>query len=222
MVPIVFRMTKPGGGFEYIPGRIVGFSNRLNTIIVPDAFMKWSNARYAPGVVDSPSRIIVKVNGVGNPKMESYFNANGYEIAGDKLNNSKASGLLSLIMSVVVIVGLVVCALSFFILVLSICLLLQKNTEKLKNLLVLGYSPKRVSGLFVKLVIALNAAVFVVAVIILTLARMAYMPMLSALALDGATMLWAVSAGLVILAAITCGNLFAIRKKIGSLWLWEK
>lgn len=222
MVPIVFRMTLPGGGFEYIPGRIVGFSNRLNTIIVPDAFMKWSNERYAPGVSEYPSRIIVKVKGLANPKMEAYFNANGYEIAGDKMNNSKASGMLSMIMSVVVVVGLVICFLSFFVLILSIYLLMQKNADKLKNLLILGYSPMQVSCLFVKLVIALNAVVFVVAVTILLLARMAYLSMLEALALDGASMIWAVASGAIVLAAISCGNVFAIRKKISSLWLWEK
>lgn len=222
MVPIVFRMTLPGGGFEYIPGKIVGFSSRLNTIIVPDAFMKWSNERYAPGISESPSRIIVKVKGLGNTKVESYFSNKGYEVAGDKLNNSKASGLLSLIMSVVVVVGLVICFLSFLILVLSIYLLMQKNTEKLKNLLILGYSPKQVAGMFVKLVLFMNAAVFIIAVFILTIARMAYLPVAKVLDLEGASICWSLAAGLLVIAAISCGNVLAIRKKIRCLWIWEK
>ena len=154
--------------------------------------------------------------------MESYFSNKGYEVAGDKLNNSKASGLLSLIMSVVVVVGLVICFLSFLILVLSIYLLMQKNTEKLKNLLILGYSPKQVAGMFVKLVLFMNAAVFIIAVFILTIARMAYLPVANVLDLEGASICWSLAAGLLVIAAISCGNVLAIRKKIRNLWIWEK
>lgn len=51
----------------------------------------------------------------------------GYEIAGDKMNSNKASYMLTVIMGIVIAVGLVISLLSFFILILSIYLLLQKT-----------------------------------------------------------------------------------------------
>ena len=87
MVPIMFRLTGSDGTRDYVPGKIVGFSNRLNTIIVPESFMRWSNARYAPGVVDRPSRLIVEVSNPGDVKVQQYMDSCGYEIAGDKINS---------------------------------------------------------------------------------------------------------------------------------------
>lgn len=126
-VPIMLAVTATDGHQEYIEGRIVGFSNRLNTIIVPESFMQWSNARYAPEVNVQPSRLILEVSKPGDVAIEKYMKKHGYEIAGDKMNSNKASYMLTVIMGIVIAVGLVISLLSFFILILSIYLLLQKT-----------------------------------------------------------------------------------------------
>ena len=222
MVPIMFRLTGSDGTRDYVPGKIVGFSNRLNTIIVPESFMRWSNARYAPGVVDRPSRLIVEVSNPGDVKVQQYMDSCGYEIAGDKINSSKASYMLTVVMAIVIAVGLVISLLSFFILILSIYLLLQKNTRKLQDLLLLGYSPAQVSGLYIRMVVYVNAAVYVVSLVSLAIVRSMYLPYLESFALDGASFLPASLSGLLIIGLITAGNIVAIRRKIASLWYVEK
>lgn len=222
MVPIMFRLTGSDGTRDYIPGKIVGFSNRLNTIIVPESFMRWSNARYAPGVVDRPSRLIVEVSNPGDVKVQQYMDSCGYEIAGDKINSSKASYMLTVVMGIVIAVGLVISLLSFFILILSIYLLLQKNTRKLQDLLLLGYSPAQVSGLYIRMVVYVNVAVYVVSLVSLAIVRSMYLPYLKSFALDGASLLPAALSGLLIIGLITAGNIVAIRRKIASLWYVEK
>ena len=222
MVPIMFRLTGSDGTRDYVPGKIVGFSNRLNTIIVPESFMRWSNARYAPGVVDRPSRLIVEVSNPGDVKVQQYMDSCGYEIAGDKINSSKASYMLTVVMAIVIAVGLVISLLSFFILILSIYLLLQKNTRKLQDLLLLGYSPAQVSGLYIRMVVYVNAAVYVVSLVSLAIVRSMYLPYLESFALDGASLLPASLSGLLIIGLITAGNIVAIRRKIASLWYVEK
>ena len=52
---------------------------------------------------------------------------------------------LKVIIGIVLSVGLLISVLSFYILMLSIYLLLQKNTSKLENLLLIGYSPAKVA-----------------------------------------------------------------------------
>ena len=222
MVPMTFRLTGSDGRQEYIPGKIVGFSNRLNTIIVPEAFMEWSNKRYAPGIVDRPSRLIVEVSNPGDAAITKYMDSRGYEIAGDKMNSGKASYMLTVVMGIVVAIGLIISLLSFFILILSIYLLLQKNTRKLQNLLLLGYSPRQVSGLYEKMVVYVNAAVYIVSVVLLVVVRSLSLPYLEAFSLDGEPLLIAALTGLLIIGLITTGNIAAIRRKIASLWYVEK
>lgn len=222
MVPIVFRLTGNNGTQDYLEGRIVGFSNRLNTIIVPQSFMDWSNKRYAPNADSQASRIIVEVSNPGDPAVESYMNSHGYEIAGDKLNSSKANRLLTIILSIVVAIGLVICVLSFFILILSIFLLLQKNTQKLQNLLLLGYSPRQVSGMYVRMIIYINIAVYVLSIAAMLVARTYYLPLVQAFGAHNAGIEVAAAVGAALIAVITLGNVTAVRRKVRNLWLLEK
>ena len=222
MVPIVFRLTGNNGTQDYLEGRIVGFSNRLNTIIVPQSFMDWSNKRYAPNAESQASRIIVEVSNPGDPAVESYMNSHGYEIAGDKLNSSKANRLLTIILSIVVAIGLVICILSFFILILSIFLLLQKNTQKLQNLLLLGYSPRQVSGMYVRMIVYINIAVYVLSIAAMLVARTYYLPLVQAFGAHNAGIEVAAAVGAALIAVITLGNVTAVRRKVRNLWLLEK
>ena len=222
MVPIVFRLTGNNGTQDYLEGRIVGFSNRLNTLIVPQSFMDWSNKRYAPNADSQASRIIVEVSNPGDPAVESYMNSHGYEIAGDKLNSSKANRLLTIILSIVVAIGLVICVLSFFILILSIFLLLQKNTQKLQNLLLLGYSPRQVSGMYVRMIVYINIAVYVLSIAAMLVARTYYLPLVQAFGAHNAGIEVAAAVGAALIAVITLGNVTAVRRKVRNLWLLEK
>ncbi len=219
-IPLNFTFT--GNGLsEVMRGRIVGFSNRLNTVIVPSEFMQWANKRYGQGTAQQPLRIIVEVNRPGDPAIADYMQAHRYDVAGDKASSGKAYYFLTLIITIVIAVGVIISLLSFFVLMLSIYLLLQKNTRKLRDLLVLGYSPAQVSAPYIKMVLAVNAAVLVLSLLVLLAVRGSYMPALLQMGAGAGSMSLAVTAlvALAIMAAITTGNIVAIRRKINSLWI---
>lgn len=218
MIPLSFTL-RGNGRIESFSGRIVGFSNRLNTVIVPKEFMDWSNAEFGSGYKEMPSRLIVEVNSPGDVKIEEFVKEHNYEIAGDKMNSSKASYFLMLIVGIVITVGILISALSFFVLMLSIYLLLQKNVKKLKDLLLLGYSPAEVSQPYVRMVVILNAAILIMSIILMLLVRIWYLPKIEAMGSCGGSIWLSVTVGFVIMLAITIGNVMAIRGKIRGLWL---
>ena len=218
MVPIDFIFN--GNGLnEKLQGRIVGFSNRLNTVVVPEEFMAWANNRYGKGSTRQPQRLIIEVNSPGDVKIERYMKDHRYEVAGDKGNANKTSFFLTLVVSLVITVGVVISLLSFFVLMLSIYLLLQKNIRRLRDLLLLGYSPEQVSRPYVLMVVAINVVVLLAAIVVMLLARAYYMPMLRAMDIQGSGVWLSLLVGLVIMGAITLGNVLAIRRKISSLWV---
>lgn len=219
-VPLNFNLSG-NGHYDMMGGRIVGFSNRLNTIIVPDEFMRWANARYGTGEVQQPLRLIIEVNRPGDPKIQSYMDAHKYMIAGDKMASSKTYYLLTLVIIIVIVIGVLISLLSFFVLMLSIYLLLQKNTKKLQDLLLLGYSPAQVSKPYVKMVFFINVAVLVASIVLMLLARSCYMPMLREMGTKGGSIVPALIVAVVIMGAITAGNVCAIRRKIKSLWIQD-
>ena len=221
MLPLEFTLSGNGKRLT-MPGRIVGFSNRLNTVIVPQEFMQWANRTFGTGAVQHPQRLIVEVNSPGDVKIEQYIDEHHYEVAGDKMSSSKANYFLTVISGIVIAVGIIISLLSFFVLMLSIYLLLQKNTRKLQDLLLLGYSPSQVSRHYILLVVALNACVLVLAIVLMLIGRTAYMDMIRAFGVGGASVWVAILVGILIMGAITAGNIRAIRQKVNSLWLHEK
>ncbi len=220
IIPLSFTFTGNGRN-EVLPGRIVGFSNRLNTIIVPEEFMRWSNDRYGQGGHQHPLRLIVEVNRPGDVKIKDYMDAHHYDVAGDKMSSSKAYYFLTLIISIVGVVGVIISLLSFFVLMLSIYLLLQKNTRKLQNLLMLGYSPAQVSRTYIRLVVAINGTVLAASVALMLAARYYYMLTLRAFGTQGGPLWQSLAAAVAIMVCITAGNVMAIRRKVLSLWIQE-
>lgn len=166
MVPLKLSLSG-NGRQEWVDARIVGFSSRLNTIAVPEEFMQWANKEFSETPAEAPSRLIVMLDRPGDPQVESYLEEHGYETAGDRADNGKAAFFLSVVTTVVIGVGLIISILAFFILMLSIYLLLQKNRTKIHDLMQLGYSPAQVSRHYHLIVIAVNAGVLLTAMAVM-------------------------------------------------------
>lgn len=201
-------------------GRIVGFSNRLNTILVPDAFMKWANTQYAEGKQKGPSRLIIEVNNPTDERIARFFEDKGYETENDKLDNGKAAWFLKIIVGIVLSVGFVISILSLYILMLSIFLLLQKNTYKLENLLLIGYSTRKVAFPYQAMTVLLNGLVLVLSTAIVLLVRHVYSNLMDEMGLPidtGAPWL-AIGAGIVLFLIVSAINTTLIYRKMKSLF----
>lgn len=212
-VPIVLKLTGNGHS-DYMRAKIVGFSSRLNTIAVPEEFMEWANSRYSAGSQHEPSRVIVKVNSPGNPAIDTYFTDKGYEVAGDRVNSGKASYFLTVVTSIVVSVGAVISLLAFFILMLSIYLLLQKSREKISYLLLLGYTPMQVSMGYFKLIGVVNACVYILSVAAMLALSSIWESRLESLSIVAASPFVAIIVGMAIIIAITAINYLAIYRMV--------
>lgn len=208
------------GANDIYKGKVIGFSNRLNSILVPQAFMDWSNERYAPGKQSQPSRLIMEVANTGDDRIIKYVDEMNYEVEDDKLNAEKSTYLLRMAVSMVMLVGLVISALSFYILMLSVYLLVQKNAEKLENLLLIGYTPAKVALPYQLLTIGLNIAVLAIALVLLAIIRNNYTEMITMLfpEVNEGSMMPAILLGVSLLAFISVTNIAVIGRKVTNIW----
>lgn len=209
-----------GHGLEQrMKGRVIGFSSRLNTILVPMEFMHWSNGRFAPDADTSPTRVIMSVANPTDSAITTYMKQHGYEIEEDKLDASRMTYFLKIVSAVIMSVGLLISILSFYILMLSIYLLVQKNTVKLQNLLLLGYTTARVSLPYQLLTVFMNIAVLLIALGILFALRGWYMRMLWAMFPDmqEGKVLPTLILGGVLFGIVSLINIFAVRNKINNI-----
>lgn len=219
---IQINITIRGNGqIREFKGKITGFSNRLNTILVPEDFMKWSNQTFGNRNEQKPSRLIVEVSNPTDETITSFLQNNGYETEGGNTDAGKTNHFLKLITGLVIVIGLLISALSFFILMLSIYLLLQKNTKKLENLLLVGYSPGQVAQPYLYLTGLLNIIVLLLSLATIFFLRSKYLPVLSEIWPDyePGSVFPTIGIGLVIFLTISFLNGFAIQRKIAGLWI---
>lgn len=211
------RGANGNGSFK---GKVIGFSSRVSSILVPQAFMDWSNQTFAPDKHPDPTRLILDPDDSKTEQMTSYFDRHGYEVEDDKLDAEKTTYFLRLMVTMVMVVGLVISVLSFYILMLSIYLLVQKNSSKLENLLLIGYSPHQVARPYQLLTIFLNLGVLVIALVGIFFIRVYYMGVISTLFpnIEGGTMLPSVCLGIGLLLLVSIFNIFAIHRKIAAIW----
>lgn len=198
-------------------GRIAGYSNRLNTILVPQEFMDWSNRELGSVNIQDPSRIIVEVSSPGDVAIKEYLDTKDWEIAGDKTNAS-ASFLLKVVIGIILAIGVVITLLSLFILLLSISLLMEKNRDKLHRLLMLGYGLQATGRPYRIIAIGSSLIALALAIAATFILRSFYIDALTGLGATPGNLWFTVCTGALLTLLIILFNLISIRKKILRAW----
>lgn len=232
-IPLTLTLTSDDGTrTATLTGRVAGFSNRLNTILVPEAFMQEANARFGSHAGRSsdsqsdthttlrqtssptaPKRLIIDVSSPGDVTIKQYLDSHDLELAGDK-SASSAAFLLKIIVAIVLAIGIIITLLSLFILILSISLIMEKNRDKLHALLMLGYPVRTVQRPYSTLVTAAAAAAMLLAIATTFLMRAFYITPLKALgATSGGTLTMLLTA-LILTTAIIITNIALIKRRV--------
>ena len=208
------------GGQGYFRGKVIGFSSKLNTILVPQAFMTWSNSHFSPDSGMPPSRLILDVTNPADQRIGTYLEDHNYELEDNNLDAEKTTYFLKLMVTLVMGVGVVISALSFYVLLLSIYLLVQKNTTKLQNLLLIGYSPSRVALPYQMLTLVLNLAVLVASFSLLLIIRGYYIDIVETLFPDlpSTGVAPTLGIGLTLFLFVTGINFAILWRKTISIW----
>lgn len=215
LINLDISITGRNGLRQQMKGRIVGFSNRLNSILVPETFMTWANQQYG-GTPSEPARLIIEVSNIADPNLSGYFKDKGFEISGDNTTASKMSFFLKIIIGIVVSVGILICVLSFFILVLSIYLLLEKNMNKLKTLRLIGYGKSIVVKPYEWLAVGLNLVILALSLAITFVVRAQYLNFIGKLLPVGEARfsVYTLLIGFTIFVLLSLLNILIIRRKV--------
>ncbi|MCF8244379.1 MAG: hypothetical protein K9J37_00455 [Saprospiraceae bacterium] len=137
------------GGKQSFNGKIVGFSDRINSILVPPDFMAWANGKFGsePGLA---SRLILKVQNPLSKDFQTFLKEKNYEVSVGRLIGSQFGILLKLVLVVLWAMGLLILALSMLVFTLNFQLLIAQSRPDITLLLETGHYPIQISGLLSK------------------------------------------------------------------------
>lgn len=198
-------------------GRVVGFSNRLNTVLVPDAFMRFANDKLGSDLVVAPSRLIIDVSSPGDVAISEYLSANDLEVAGDK-SGSSAAYLLKVVIGIVMAVGAIITLLSLFVLMLSVSLLMEKNRNVIHSLLMLGTPLRKAAAPYCAMIAMGCGVAWILSIVSLFAIRSLYAGALQGLGLSSDGLVAGLSAASLLAFVVLCVNILAVSSKIKAAW----
>jgi hypothetical protein len=148
---ILFKITIYGSNNQVsFNGRVVGFSDRISSMLVPSSFMQWANERYASTVSKNPSRVIIKTKDPSNPSLTTYLQAKGLKTDTEKTRFSKYRRIVDIAVWILGGSGLLMLVFAILIFTLFIQLTVASCKPEIILLITLGCSPKQLYILLMK------------------------------------------------------------------------
>jgi len=159
MVNFRIRLKGNMGRYDDFPGRIVGFSNRIHSILVPLDFLTWANDQYGYFAKTDPSRVILVSKDPTNPEIIRYIENKGYDTIREKLKSSRMNIILKFIISFLVVIASIIIGLAFLVFLLSLQLMISRSAQKIIRLNKIGYHYLEISLPYILLLLILLLAV---------------------------------------------------------------
>jgi hypothetical protein len=156
---------------EVFKGNIIGFSDRINSVLVPQTFMNWANSKFGESSQKEYSRLILRTENAYGQELQTFLEDKGYEVSSGRLIGGELAALLKTIIVVVGFVGFVIVLLSLLVFLLNFQLVISQASRDIALLLQLGYPPKQISKLLINRVVSLFGLVLFTSFIILSTIR---------------------------------------------------
>ena len=143
---IAMLVTCYGNGQEQaFIGKIVAFTDRVNSVLVPETFLKWANETFGQKKKIEALRVFIKTKDANNPELLTFLDQKGYVINKEKTILGRNKMLLQAIFSGLGIFGLMVVILALMLFSFYLQLIIARSKDNLRLLLTLGYSPSWMS-----------------------------------------------------------------------------
>lgn len=160
MINFNLRLQGKGkGNFDVYQGRIVGFSNRVSSILVPLDFLEWANQNYGYFKKSDPSQVIVVSKDPTDPNIIRFLEERGYDTIREKLKSSRMNIILKFVISFLVVVAAIIIGLAFLVFLLSLQLMISRSSDKIRRLNKLGFHYREISRPYILLLMLLMTGI---------------------------------------------------------------
>jgi hypothetical protein len=147
---IRFEFTlKNGIQKENVNVRIIGFTNEISSLLVPETFMKWANEKYGKTTDQKITQLMLagKENQFG--LVEGMLKDKHLESKNAQVLVGRLKSMIGTFIWIVLCVSILAVFLSGLVLIQYLQLLINKNNYEIKTLIRLGYHAKTLVNTFV-------------------------------------------------------------------------
>lgn len=165
---IIFRINVYGDkGLTVFNGRIVGFSDRISSLLVPQEFMQWGNQRAGAAQDIKPSRVIIKTKDPGNPALVQYLKQKGLATDADKTRFSRYRQVVEIVVNIAWITGAIMFVFAMLIFTLFIQLTIASCKDEIVLLVTLGASPRQLHNFLMRQFFPVNVWIIGLSIVLI-------------------------------------------------------
>lgn len=158
---------------EVYRARVVGFTAKISTILVPASFITYGNTKFAQtedaAIVD---RLFVVVNSRYHAEFEKYVAQNGLSVDAEKMKTSEQKSRLQLALYVLLLVAGLIIIQSVLIFIQYAQLFMYRSSYEIKLLIQLGYYHKLIAMQYVRYFVIIFSIITLVTLVIAFFAKL--------------------------------------------------
>jgi hypothetical protein len=126
----------------WVDARIIGFTNEVSSILVPESFMAYGNEQFSLGEEKKITQLMIsgKENEFG--KVEALLKEKGLESKNAQMVAGRLKSVIGTLLLVVMGISIIAVFLSGLVLIQYMQLLMSKNEYEVRTLMRIGYAPK--------------------------------------------------------------------------------
>ena len=150
LMGLEFDLSVSGGGkYRDMKIRVVGFSDRISSVLVPKSFMTWANSYFGEQSTNY-SRLIIKVKDLASPDLSYELNKLNLELNKELLGGKVVNRVAIISSTIILCFGLMVFLLSALLIISTLKLKLVAIKENLRLLSQIGYSQSQILKAYLK------------------------------------------------------------------------
>lgn len=202
---------------QHFRSKIVGFSNKVNSILVPENFLKWANNKFGRENKKNTSRILLELSEPSSDKLLKYINKHNLSVNQDELNSNKLIFIFKYLLYFIITIAMIIVFLSVSSIVLSFYNVIQKNKEVVLSLQNIGYNHFQISLFYQILISTITVFIIVASIMVSNYLRDIYLNKFDYLFNEITSFNFVVIIGLALLFSQTLLYNYLIYRKIKNI-----
>lgn len=158
-------------GRQRFTARITGLSDRVNSILVPENFLKWGNLFLAGDSTPLVSRVYIKTRDINNPALLSFLQVHDFYVNKDKVRFGRLRGVLQKVTAAIGVFGGIVLVLALLLFIFYLELIIARGRNSINLLLQIGYSPQKLSRGFTRYFLPSYLTIGIIALLVTVVAQ---------------------------------------------------
>jgi hypothetical protein len=170
-LPVIINIHQNGQVVRFT-GKVVGFSDRISSVLVPQNFLDWANGQFAAQTNESKtSRVVIRTSDPGNPQLTKYLKEHELVTDADKTRFSKYRQIVNTVVNASWITGAVMLLFAILVFSLFIQLTIASTKSEINLLVTIGASPKQLQRFLMKQFLPANIVITLVCLAVVVIGQ---------------------------------------------------